>query len=348
MPNFRPTKDLLMFYTFLAMCLPASVAVWLHGLHALAVILVSVGVAVLAHTISISSVRKEEIRHPFSAMVTGMIVALSYSFTVTATTPAITSQILDDSIIVAITAWLAEIIKKRQVFMNRKYLNPVAAAKLLILTVIPLRGIAQYTLPLINIRTSWEFFFFPNEHDIYPLANQADFLKGMMLHYGENPIQTLILLKSHGWIGATSSIAVLVSALVLIILFRRYVKWRIPLMYLSLMTVFSASYWLVMGEGKYFPIELRVAFHVFTGSVLFLAFYMATDPPTTPLTHFGQYLFAIGLGILTFVFQLGINFFGGSILALAIMNLLVPSLDRGGTRKVKKPTPDRIKLADRT
>jgi electron transport complex protein RnfD len=146
----------------------------------------------------------------------------------------------------------------------------------------------------------------------------------------------------------TSSIAVIISALALFILLRGYIKWRIPLVYLSVMTILSASCWLIMGEGRYFPIELRVAFDVFTGSVFFLAFYMATDPPTTPLTHLGQGLFGVGLGLLTFAFQLGLNFYGGSILALVIMNLLVPSLDRVGTRKVKKPTPERIRLADRT
>jgi len=345
--KFRPTKDLLMLYTFLALCLPAAVAVWVHGLHVLIVILVAVGVAIAAHVLSIYGLKREEVRHPFSAMVTGMIVALSYSFTVTATTQAVT-QVLDDAIIVAITAWLAEMIKKRQNFLNKKYVNPAGAAKLLVLTIIPLRGIAQYTLPLINLRTSWEFFFFPTEHSIYPLGNQTNFLKGVKLHYGENPIQTLILLKNHGWIGATSSIAVLISALALIVLLRGYIKWRIPLVYLSVMTVLSASYWLIMSEGKYFPLELRVAFHVFTGSVFFLAFFMATDPPTTPLTHLGQGLFAVGLGVLTFVFQLGLNFFGGSILALVIMNLMVPLMDRVGIRKLKKPTPERIKLADRT
>jgi len=63
---------------------------------------------------------------------------------------------------------------------------------------------------------------------------------------------------------------------------------------------------------------------------------MATDPPTTPITHLGQGVFAIGLGILTFAFQLGLNFFGGSILALVIMNLTTPLLNRLGIRKPKK------------
>ncbi len=135
---------------------------------------------------------------------------------------------------------------------------------------------------------------------------------------------------------ALGFIAVLIAALAMMILCRGYIKWRIPVTYLSTMAVLSTSYWLIMGEGKYVPLELQVAFYVFTGSVFFLAFFMATDPPTTPITHLGQVIFAVGLGILTFAFQLGLNFFGGSILALVIMNLTTPMLNRVGIRKPKK------------
>ena len=326
------TKDRLMIYVFVALCLPGAVAVWVHGFDALTVILVSVGVAVAAHMLTSVVVKKEEFSHPFSAMVTGMIVALSYGFTVTATTP-MADQILDTVFVVAIISWGAELIKKLQGFLNRKYLNPAAASKLLALTVIPFRVLPVYTTPL---STAQEFFFFPKDHNAYNLINEMKFYTGIGMHYGSNPIQSLIVLKEHGWIGATSSIAVLISALALIILLRGYIKWRIPLAYLSTMAVLSASYWIVAGEGKYIPLELRVAFHVFAGSVFFLAFFMATDPPTTPITHLGQGIFAIGLGILTFAFQLFGNFFGGSILALVIMNLATPLLNCWGIRKPKK------------
>jgi electron transport complex protein RnfD len=64
-----------------------------------------------------------------------------------------------------------------------------------------------------------------------------------------------------------------------------------------------------------------------------LAFFMATDPATTPLTNMGQGVFGAGLGILTVLIQTYMSFFGGSILALVIMNLMVPLLDRVGIHK---------------
>ena len=60
---------------------------------------------------------------------------------------------------------------------------------------------------------------------------------------------------------------------------------------------------------------------------------MLTDPATTPVTYTGQIIFGVGVGILTLVFQTYINFLGGSILALVIMNLTSPLLDNIGLRK---------------
>jgi Pyruvate/2-oxoacid:ferredoxin oxidoreductase delta subunit len=138
------------------------------------------------------------------------------------------------------------------------------------------------------------------------------------------------VLKNHGWLGGASSIAVIAVGVALILLSRGYIKWRIPLSYLMTLAIISAGYGLINGED----VVLRVFFHLFVGSVIFLAFFMATDPATTPLTSIGQMIFAVGLGVLTFVFQMYLLFLGGSILALVIMNLVTPLLD-----KVGLPTP---------
>ena len=61
-----------------------------------------------------------------------------------------------------------------------------------------------------------------------------------------------------------------------------------------------------------------------------MAFFMATDPASTPLTHIGQLIFGVGLGILTVLIQTYMGFLGGSILALVIMNLTSPWLDKVG------------------
>ena len=66
---------------------------------------------------------------------------------------------------------------------------------------------------------------------------------------------------------------------------------------------------------------------------------MAVDPATTPEKHFAQVFFGVGLGVLTVLIQVYMGFLGGSILALVIMNLTVPLLDRLCSKKflMKKP-----------
>ena len=71
---------------------------------------------------------------------------------------------------------------------------------------------------------------------------------------------------------------------------------------------------------------------------IFMAFFMATDPATTPLTRTGQIIFGAGLAILTMIIQVYTGFLGGSILALVIMNLTCPVLDRIGLPKGRETT----------
>ena len=72
----------------------------------------------------------------------------------------------------------------------------------------------------------------------------------------------------------------------------------------------------------------RLLFELFIGSSIFMAFFMATDPATTPFSGIGQIIFGVGLAVLTIVIQTFMGFFGGSLLALLIMNLTVPLIDK--------------------
>src|SRR3990170_6716175 len=141
----------------------------------------------------------------------------------------------------------------------------------------------------------------------------------------------LIVQKYHGWMGGASSIAVIIVGIGLFVATRNYIKWRITLSYLATVAAMSLIMTAIYGGDAL----LRIGFELFIGSSIFLAFFMATDPATTPLTHLGQGIFGLGLGVLTVIIQTYMNFFGGSILALVIMNLISPLLDRVG---ILKPT----------
>jgi ferredoxin len=151
-------------------------------------------------------------------------------------------------------------------------------------------------------------------------------------------LSLLVLQKWHGWVGGVSSIAVIAVGVALFVVCRRYIKWRITAAYLATVAVFALALSYAFADGD--PL-LRILFHVFVGSSIFLAFFMATDPATTPVTHMGQLIFGVGLGILTVLIQTYMGFWGGSILALIVMNLTSPMLDKVGKLKpvAEKTTP---------
>ncbi len=314
------TKDLLMKYTFVALCILAATAVLAFGTTALIMETVAVIVAVISDYLLSIVMKKRGPTNIYSAAVSGLIVALSFSSGMPYTfegqqyVPTMDPKI--QYVAVAVISAVAVILfKKIQGILGRKYVNPAAAAKLLVLVPI------------------WNTALIPMDHS-FDVASGSTLQLVLTTCFSSNapfkdPLLTLTILKNHGWLGGASSIAVIFVGIALLIVCRGYIKWRVPLTFLVTIAIVSASYGFVQGED----ILLRLAFHLFVGSVIFLAFFMATDPATAPLTGLGQIIFAIGLGVLTFIFQIWGHLLGGSILALIIMNLTVPLLDRVGIHK---------------
>ena len=140
----------------------------------------------------------------------------------------------------------------------------------------------------------------------------------------------MILEKFHGWVGGASSLAVIIVGIALFAIARRYIKWRITLTYFVAIAILSVILSLAYADADF---TTRLLFELFIGSSIFLGFFMATDPASTPLTYTGQVIFGVGLAVLTVLIQTYLNFFGGSLMALVIMNLTVPSLDKIGRQK---------------
>ncbi len=127
-----------------------------------------------------------------------------------------------------------------------------------------------------------------------------------------------------GCIGEVSILLLLLGTVYLFI--KKIITWEIPVSYIA---SFSLLVWIFGGmrfAGGLFTGD--VLFHMLTGGLILGAFYMATDMVTTPLTSKGMIIFGIGTGLLTFL----IRFFGslpeGVSLAIIIMNIAVPLIDR--------------------
>ena len=361
------TKDKLMTYTFGALVALAviSAVMWSQvtpidaltgqplmnlGLTVAIVCLIAVGVAV-GTDFFLYKVVSDSPLNTMSAAVFGLIVALSYSLGI----PIMARVDVDASalgvaaapgafIYVALISFIGLVLFKK-VFRGR--VNPAAAAKLIVL------------LPFINSALlakehyagmeagglSMPLLSGPIGHQVLGNNGLLSFVEYLQGCYDLPTKVTgtysdfnwlMIIQKFHGWVGGASAIAVIIVGIALFVLARRFIKWRITLTFFA-----SVALMALLMSGIYGgEADVRLVFSLFIGSSIFLGFFMATDPATTPLTYKGQLVFGVGLGVLTVLIQTYMNFFGGSILALVIMNLTSPLLDRIGRGKPTTETKE--------
>ncbi len=309
-------KNELMLKTFLMMSIIAFASVIVMGLDAFIHIITALGTVLIVHSAIYSYQVWKGIEptysSPASPMVAGMIVGLAMPiaapFEVTAG--------------VALLTILAFKYGQGKYF-KRKYLNPAAASKVILLF-------------LLSLKTLNEGLLFHTHHLDLNLMTAEGLQSSMWIFSREtlpvigvdlSPAQSLFLWQTHGWIGGASSLVVLVVGAVTAY-WLRY-KWRIIVSTLVSMIILAGGMGIYLGGD---PI-LRIAFHVFTGSAIFLIFFMATEPQSTPMTYHGQYVFGISLAVLTFGLQL-LNVLGGSIIALVILNVFTDQFDK---IVIKKP-----------
>jgi electron transport complex protein RnfD len=356
------TKDKLMTYTFIALVIIAVITTvmwwgvvtidpmtgaevgWQYGLavivNSVVAVALSIGIDFLLYKVTADSPL-----NLMSAAVFGMIVSLSYSVGIPImNTGEVLPLVAPDSLlyIALITIVGMVLFKKIQGIKGRKYVNPAAAAKLLVFLFM---GLFTILIPNDHLNASMlgvPSLAGPVGYDIvggngiagfgfYVFSCFANPTVALPATVSQNDVFNLLLInKFHGWAGGASSIAVIIVGIALFVLARRYIKWRITTAYFVSVALMAVVLNFAYPGGD---LLLRLGFELFIGSSVFLAFFMATDPATTPLTYMGQIIFGVGLGVLTVLIQAYMSFWGGSILALVIMNLTSPWLDKIGKQK---------------
>jgi len=68
--------------------------------------------------------------------------------------------------------------------------------------------------------------------------------------------------------------------------------------------------------------------HILSGGVVLGAFFIITDPVTSPNTAMGQFVFGLGCGLLTWIIRTWGGYPEGVAFAVMIMNAAVPVIDR--------------------
>ena len=126
-----------------------------------------------------------------------------------------------------------------------------------------------------------------------------------------------------GSMGEISKLAILLGGAYL--LWRKVISWRIPVSFIGTVALLT----LIFGGKKYGYGNFEwMLYNLLTGSVLFGAFFMATDYATSPVTLNGQLLFGFGCGALTVLIRYFGGFPEGTTYAILIMNLCAWAIDK--------------------
>lgn len=147
----------------------------------------------------------------------------------------------------------------------------------------------------------------------------------------------LLLGQYPGALGTTFKLGILVLGVILMIL--KVSDWKIPVLYLGTYFVLSLIFFVSAGRGM--DAFNYASYSVLLGHLLFASMFIATDPQTGPLYSKGRIIYAVALGIITFLIQ-NVTFINklaanteGTIFAITFMNAVVGLIDVWTVPKVK-------------
>jgi electron transport complex protein RnfD len=124
-----------------------------------------------------------------------------------------------------------------------------------------------------------------------------------------------------GSLGETSALLLALGGIFLIVM--RIISWRIPLALLATLAVLAALFHFV--NPAHYP---GPAIHLLSGASMLGAFFIATDPVTSPVSARGQILFGVGCGALVYIIRTWAGYPEGMAFAILLMNAATPLIDR--------------------
>jgi H+/Na+-translocating ferredoxin:NAD+ oxidoreductase subunit D len=108
----------------------------------------------------------------------------------------------------------------------------------------------------------------------------------------------------------------------LYLLFTRIISWHLPVAFLF--TLFAISGLFHLTDPARYAAPL---FQWFSGAAMLGAFFILTDPVTSPTTARGKLIFAAGAAVLTYVIRVFGGYPDGIAFATLLMNISVPLID---------------------
>ena len=302
-PHIRDkmTTSRIMQLVVIALLPTTLFGIWNFGVHALLVVLATVASSVFFEWLYDRLMHKKNTTTDFSAVVTGLLLALNMPPQIPIWMPILGSAFA--------------IIVVKQLFggLGQNFMNPALAGRCFLMI--------SFAGKMTNFAVS------KSSHAVVDAVTQATPLAALksqgFIEGTSIPVKNLFLGNIQGTIGETSVIAILIGAAIL--LCYKVISARIPLTYIGSFAVFVIIYMLASGKG--FDVNYLFT-HLFGGGLMLGAWFMATDYVTSPITVKGQYVYGVCLGVLTGIFRIFGASAEGVSYAIIFCNLLVPQIER--------------------
>ncbi len=276
--------------------------VWHFGINALFVILSSVLSCVVSEAVFELIIKKPITVFDFSAVVTGLILALNMPPNIAWWVPAVGG------------VFAIVIVKMLFGGIGQNIMNPALAARCFL---------------LISFASRMTDFSVDGVSSATPLA--------VLKSGGSVDLLDAFLGFKTGCIGEVSILAILIGAAYLLI--RKVISIRIPAVYILSTALFIFLFTLATTGMPTWQFMLG---ELLTGGLMAGAFFMATDYTTSPITKWGQVIYAVLIGFLTAVFRVLGSSAEGVSYAIIISNLFVPIIE-----KITIPKPFGVKKKEK-
>ena len=298
-PQVRTTKDTcrLMLDVIIALIPAIIVGVLQFGLYPLVLLLTGVCSAVFWEWGYRRLFKKEASIGDLSAVLTGLLLALTMPPTAPWWLPVIG------------TFFGIVVVKQLYGGIGKNFLNPALAGRAFLFS--------SYA----TIMASWSV---PNAlSGTVDGVSMATPLAGL---YGDGlpayfTAKSMFMGFLPGCIGEISTFAILLGFAYL--LWRNVISWRIPLSFVGTVALLT----LIFGKTGYSNVEWMLC-NIFSGGLMFGAVFMATDYSTSPVTLKGQLVYGAGCGALVVLIRYFGGFPEGVTYAILIMNLCTWAIDK--------------------
>ena len=306
----------VMLDVIIALCFPLIMAVYFFGARSLTLTLVSVCSCIAFEWLYRYFAKKSVTVGDLSAVVTGMLLALSLPVTVPLWIPVV-------------GAFFAIVIVK-QLYggLGKNFLNPALAARVFLMSWPSL--LTVWTKPLSGKLPLFGSISRADIPDMIASATPLAKLQGGHLpsvsvgEVGSDALYTLrdmFIGNVPGSIGEVSAIVILAAFVYLLV--RKVITAHIPLAYIGTVAVLT----LLFPGGNASGVEWMLC-HLCGGGLMFGAVFMATDYTTSPVSPKGRIVYGIGCGIITVLLRRFGAYGEGVACAILIMNVLVWVIDK--------------------